>query len=161
MRNLRILVLSDSHKKWGVAERIVKQNGDAKHIFFLGDYLTDIENFEYLFPDRIFYKVAGNCDYLSFEKTTDIVNVGGKKIYMTHGHLHNVKSGTSALKKAAKTAGCDIALFGHTHIPLTEYDNGLYVVNPGSCAASREGANTYAVIDILENGILPSICKAP
>ena len=71
-----------------------------------------------------------------------------------------MKSGDKGvLKKFAAENGCKIALYGHTHVADREYDNGLYVVNPGSCSCSREGPESYAVIDILDSGILPQIIK--
>ena len=40
-------------------------------------------------------------------------------------------------------------LFGHTHCALNEYDEGLYIMNPGSC--NGYGAS-YGYIDITEKG---------
>ena len=63
---------------------------------------------------------------------------------------------------AAKTArqnGCDIALYGHTHIANILYEDGIYIVNPGSCSQSRNGKESYAVIDIEPNGIMPIIVE--
>lgn len=157
---MRILVISDSHKKTGVIDRIIRKEQNAKEIFFLGDNASDIEDFIFEYPDRNFHIVAGNCDYFSAYKSFDIANIGKIKILFAHGHTFGVKQGlTGALKRYAKENGCSIALYGHTHIANIEYDNGVYVVNPGSCSCSREGSESYAVIDILDNGILPQIIK--
>lgn len=157
---MRLLVISDSHKRSGVVDRIIRKEQTAKHIFFLGDIVSDIEDMIYEYPDRNFYIVAGNCDYFSSCKSFDTVKLGDNKILYCHGHTFGVKHGsTGALKKYAIENGCNIALYGHTHIANIEYDNGLYIVNPGSCSSSREGAESYAVIDILDNGILPQIIK--
>ena len=56
---------------------------------------------------------------------------------------------------AVSTGG--ITLFGHTHIPVTVYEEGVWLVNPGSVSAPRQGKPTYAVIDIEQNGIMPII----
>ena len=61
--------------------------------------------------------------------------------------------------KTAKENNCDIALFGHTHIPKTVYEDGIHLVNPGSCSRAREGGPTYAVIDITDKGIMPIIIE--
>ena len=42
-------------------------------------------------------------------------------------------------------AGADILLFGHTHMPLTLYEDGLYIMNPGSCHGYYA---SYGIIDI-------------
>ena len=40
------------------------------------------------------------------------------------------------------------------------YEDGRYYVNPGSLSKARDGSrNSYAVIDIEENGILPNIIE--
>lgn len=157
---MRLLVLSDSHKKSGVLDRIIRKEQTAKNIFFLGDVTEDIENLKFEYTDRNFYIVSGNCDYFSSYKTFDFITLKNTKILYTHGHHFGVKSGNyGALLKFAKENGCQIALYGHTHIASITYEDGVYLVNPGSVSLSREGPVSYAVIDILENGILPQIIK--
>lgn len=46
-------------------------------------------------------------------------------------------------------------LFGHTHQPLTEYDDGLYMLNPGSL----HGGGTYGVLDITAAGVVMNIVE--
>lgn len=157
---MRLLVVSDSHKKASVLDRIIRKEQTAKEIFFLGDVTEDIEDLVYEYSDRNFHIVAGNCDYFSCYKSFDFDVINNIKILYCHGHTFYVKSGDKGvLKKFAAENGCKIALYGHTHVADIEYDNGLYVVNPGSCSCSREGPESYAVIDILDSGILPQIIK--
>jgi len=157
---MRILVISDSHKRYSRVDKIIRANPTATNIFFLGDVVSDVEDLIYEYSDRNFYIVSGNCDFYSTYKSFDIITIENKKILYCHGHTFGVKSGsTGSLKKYAIENGCDIALYGHTHIANIEYDNGLYVVNPGSVSSSREGSESYAVIDILPSGILPQIIK--
>lgn len=156
---MRILVISDSHRKGAVVDRIIRSQPEAKHIFFLGDVVGDIEDFTYEYTDRFFHIVSGNCDAFSHYPYSDIAKVGDINIFYTHGHTFGVKGGTEHLKSAARQRECSIALYGHTHISHISYDDGLYVVNPGSASMSREGGNSYAVIDITEQGIMPIIIK--
>jgi putative phosphoesterase len=60
----------------------------------------------------------------------------------------------------AKGENINLVLYGHTHISNTEYDEGIYFVNPGSLSSPREGSRSYAVVDILPKGIMPIIIKA-
>ncbi len=156
---MRILAISDSHKRGDIIEKILYNQKDAAHVFFLGDLASDIEDFIYLFPEKRFHILSGNCDYFSTFPSSDIANINGKKIFYTHGHTLGVKSSTSHLLQHAKQSGCDIALFGHTHNPLISYEDGVYLVNPGSCGAPRGGKATYAVIDIENNGVMPIIIE--
>ena len=156
---MRILIISDSHKKGAVVDRIIRSNPDAKHVFFLGDITSDIEDFVYEYTDRVFHIVRGNCDGFCEYPLYDIIKLENVSILYTHGHSFNVKYGTDRLYEFAKNSGCSIALYGHTHKPCILYADGVHIVNPGSCSCSREGADTYAVIDILKSGILPQIKK--
>ena len=156
---MRIVVISDSHGHGSVVDRIIRNESAADVVVFLGDVTGDVEDFTYEYTDKRFYIVSGNCDIFSSFPYTTVAEVGGVKIFITHGHTLGVKGGTGALSIAARQADCRIALYGHTHVSNIKYEDGLYIVNPGSCARSRDGANSYAVIDIRENGILPSIIR--
>ena len=154
---MRILVLSDSHGNTAALRKAINAQKEAKHIFFLGDNIRDIESVKDDYPDRTFYSVSGNCDYGSLALTTDIAVIEGRKILFTHGHKFLVKQSTVPLRHAAAQRNIQIALFCHTHIPVTVYEEGVWLVNPGSVSAPREGRPTYAVIDIEQNGIMPII----
>ena len=156
---MRVVVISDSHGHGSVVDRIIRRESKADVVVFLGDVTSDIEDFTYEYTDKKFYIVSGNCDMFSSFPYSTVANIGGVNVFMTHGHSLGVKSGIGGVTAAAKQSDCKIALYGHTHVPIIKYEDGLYVVNPGSCARSREGGNSYAVIDIRENGILPSIVR--
>lgn len=49
----------------------------------------------------------------------------------------------------------DILLFGHTHQPLTDYDDGLYILNPGSL----RGRGTYGLLDVTPTGVLLNVVE--
>lgn len=148
---MRILVLSDIHGDSTSAMNAIADQPTANTILFLGDGIGVIDKMMDLYPQKTFYSVAGNCDFSSIEPTTRILELGGKRILMTHGHEYHVKFGISNAVNTAKRNCCDILLYGHTHNPETHYDDGLYVMNPGSLA--RCNSNTYGVIDIVDNGI--------
>lgn len=157
---MRIVVISDSHKNTSVIEKILKNQPTAKKVFFLGDNISDIEDFEYLYPQKEFFSVSGNCDYSSFEPSVKLEKIDDINIIYTHGHTFGVKYGTERLLEAAKQRNCKIALYGHTHVSQTVYEDGVYIVNPGSCSKPRDGKKpSYAVIDIEKNGILPVIVE--
>lgn len=156
---MRILVISDSHGRHSAIEKAIEAQSDAKHVFFLGDRLADIEYFDSFFPDRKFYSVCGNCDFGSDGAASGMVTLGGKNIFYTHGHLYSVKSGTARIISYARARGADIVLYGHTHIANIEYVDGLYLVNPGSIGQARLGGCSYAVLDIIDGQVMPIIIK--
>ncbi len=156
---MRIVVISDSHGHGSIVDRIIRREKLAEVIMFLGDVTSDIEDFTYEYTDKKFYIVSGNCDRFSSYPYSAVARLDNVNVFLTHGHTLGVKAGLGALKQAARQQDCRIALYGHTHIPNIKYDDGLYIVNPGSCSRSREGGNSYAVIDIRDNGILPAIIR--
>lgn len=157
---MRVVIISDSHGQSNVVDKIICKEKFADTIIFLGDVTSDIEHLTYEHTNKNFYIVSGNCDsFCSDYPFTRVEKIGGVNFFISHGHTLSVKGSTSILAAAARQSNCKIALYGHTHIPHIEYDDGLYIVNPGSCTRSREGGNSYAAIDIRENGILPAIIR--
>ena len=80
--------------------------------------------------------------------------LGGKTVLYTHGHPFHVKFGLAELEQAAREAHADICLFGHTHQQMTDYRDGLYLMNPGAVA---EGC--YGMVDITPGGIMLLPCR--
>lgn len=156
---MRILAISDSHRNTDALETVLRSQPQAEHVFFLGDCTGDIEPLIPLFPDKRFHIVSGNCDLFSTFPSSGIETVAGVKIFYTHGHTLGVKHGIDHLMKTARNNGCRLALYGHTHVPQTVYEDGLYVVNPGSCSESRNGRESYAAIDLTEDGIMPLLIE--
>ena len=156
---LRIVVLSDSHGNTAAIKKALSSQKAATHVFFLGDCVRDIEAVREDFPEKEFHIVSGNCDYLSFLPSTAMENLNGTLIFYSHGHPYFVKQSFVPFLQAAASRGAKIALFGHTHTPLIKYENGVYLVNPGSLSLSREGGPSYAVIDIEEKGIMPILIR--
>ena len=154
---MRLLVLSDTHGRPALIDRILRREKTAKEVFFLGDVVSDIEEIMPGYPDRSFHIVHGNCDYLSSYPLFDIVEYPLATVFFTHGHKHLVKYGTDGILEAAKNVGANIALYGHTHISAIDYKDGVYLINSGSLALPRDGKPSYAVIDITDKGILSAI----
>ena len=133
---MKILVLSDSHgDMWRLREIFSRERGFSLCVF-LGDGERDLEPF-FPMPDVPLLAVRGNCDLASSLPTKLITREGGKTLFLTHGYEQFVKYGLSALRSAARDAHADIALYGHTHVPVQEYDDGLYIMNPGSSRSCR------------------------
>ncbi len=109
------------------------------HLLHLGDYVSDPKRLELTIP---LTQVPGNCDFRSNLPAILTPTFQGVKLYMTHGHLHQVKSTYLRAVYAAQEAGARILLFGHTHRPVCFQEQGLWVMNPGACGG------TYGVISL-------------
>ncbi len=149
---MRILVISDSHGSLRNIEKAIEAQPTAKNIIFLGDGIDEVESAEEIYSDRIFHKVAGNCDFTSMERGERTVTVGGTKIFFTHGHYMRDRG---LLLKRAEQEGAKIALCGHTHIAEVGYEKGIHYMNPGSLSRPRDMmSGSYGVIDITDGGII-------
>lgn len=156
---MRILVISDNHNRIASLEAALDDRPEAKHVIYLGDGLRSLEEIVPQYPDRTFHMVAGNCDFGFNPVTESLIELYGQRIFFTHGHNHSVKTSLSLLIAAAKAGRANIALYGHTHIAYTGYENGLYIMNPGSIACSHNSANSYGYIDITDAGIVTNIVR--
>ncbi len=154
---MKILVLSDSHRNGAAIDRVLDKESDINEIFFLGDMAADMEDFCYMYPQKRFHILSGNCDMMSSYQSAGIEKYGEISLFYTHGHIYRVKSGIDYLVSAARERGCRIALYGHTHIPKIDIIGDMFVINPGSVGSPRASRPTYAVIELEGTKILPEI----
>ncbi len=145
---MKAVVMSDSHKNFNSILRIMDRESDATHLIHAGDVQQDVDDLESVFPTLPIACVVGNNEYFVPNIPSDrIFTLGGKKIFLTHGHLYGVKQTLSLLAKKARELQADICIFGHTHIPFLEHKDGIWFLNPGSTR------NSYAILTI-ESGTI-------
>lgn len=169
---MKILIASDSHGLTGSLYRII----DTEHpdmLIHLGDIEDD--------PGRLAAKagspgtpcvfIRGNCDSRQYDDMTGTVlrdeavfPLCGHRFFCCHGHRYHVNYGIQTLSCAAYEKGCDIALYGHTHIPYDSFGeavarrNGstceagnIRILNPGSTAIPRGGSSPGYMIMMLDS----------
>lgn len=154
---MKILVVSDTHGDVNSLLRAVKAQPEAEVIVHCGDGDEQVQLLKDTYKDKMIVGVRGNCDWNSFLPSKETLKICGKKIFITHGHLYNAKMGLYKVVCAAREEGADILLYGHTHIAMNTYEDGLYVMNPGSCSGYMA---SYGIIEITENGdVLTNIVK--
>lgn len=151
-----ISVISDTHRKsYGINKAIMKSKG-ADIIIHLGDNVEDAKEIQKQFKGRVIY-VAGNCDPIALCKTEEILEIEGRKIFITHGNRYDVNYGISELLDKAKLNNFDLVLYGHTHISRVDYEEGIFFVNPGSPSMPRDNFKSIARIDITKEHVIPTI----
>ena len=153
----KLLVFSDSHGNVAnMADTVRLEQPDG--ILHLGDLVRDAQRLGEQFPQIPLLFVPGNCDGRRSDLPQErVFTQEGCRIMMAHGHQYHVKMGRSAAESAARQAGANILLFGHTHEPVWEFVRGLWIVNPGS--AGSLAAATYAVICLEEDGAVCYISR--
>lgn len=149
-----VLIVSDSHSRHEHLEQVMERV-QPDLILHLGDSedYEDLIAAEAPCPVVI---VRGNCDYGRELPDQEIVSLGRHRALLVHGHRHNVRSELATLARMAREQDCDVAMFGHTHIPELTEEDGVIIYNPGSISLPRQDGRkpSYIVLDVDANGEL-------
>lgn len=158
---MRIVAMSDSHGDSFALEQVFRKTAGSGNVFVhLGDGERELDMMRLKYPDLDIRHVAGNCDYHSMSPNIEIIFAGDIKVLCTHGHLYGVIYGTEMLRSIARDNGCKAVLFGHTHCRYESYEDGIYLLNPGSCSCPRDYEDpSFGWIDITPSGIITNIAN--
>lgn len=157
---MRLIVISDTHGNLRAIENVFLRNSDADWFIHLGDGERELDDFLLENPQytsKVIH-VAGNCDFGSLSSGFQILPVIDHKIFITHGHLFAVKNSLEIIKKTAIENGCDIILYGHTHVRYNKFEEGLYILNPGSASVPHDNTSpSFGTVNILPLGVVLNI----
>jgi putative phosphoesterase len=143
---LKYLVVSDNHGDRKIlADLFAHYQGKVDYIFHCGDSELPVD--DELWQQA--YVVTGNCDYDPKYKKSQLVDTGVDRVYMTHGHLSDVRFGITHLGLEAQAVDASVVLFGHTHQIGCEKVGQRLFLNPGSISQPRGPiqVKSYAIID--------------
>lgn len=136
-----IVIASDVHGSSFRLRTLEKAYPQADLFLCAGDF-NDPD-----FDQNPWLSVAGNNDRPGLLPQTRIVKTGQGNIYMEHGDRYPAKIRVTRLAEQARQNDCQVAVFGHTHRPLIEQHENVYVINPGSLYRSRgEIGISYALL---------------
>ncbi len=143
-------MISDSHGDKYNFLKAVEKEPTADVVLFLGDGYRDYEEVKLSYiGKKAFFAVSGNCDLACNFPDKILHNFQGYKFYITHGYMEKVKFGIDNLLYAAQQDNCNVVVYGHTHQPVSTFQNDIHILNPGSV-----GEGFYGVIDITDKGIM-------
>lgn len=144
-------IISDTHGNTQMIRLALAAAGPVDWWLHAGDYSQDAAWLakNSLIPVKT---VAGNCDGRVSTPIDEYIDIGGKSIWLTHGHRYGVKYGLEELVEWGEQYGVDVVVFGHTHIPYCQWHGDMLVINPGSLALSRVGRPTYGLLEVLPSG---------
>lgn len=143
---MKYLVVSDNHgDRQIIADLFNHYQEKVDYIFHCGD--SELPANDALWKKA--YVVTGNCDYDAGYQQSQLVETGEDRVYMTHGHLSNVRFGITQLGIEAQAADANIVLFGHTHQIGCEKVGSRLFLNPGSISQPRGTIQekSFAIID--------------
>ena len=154
---MKAIIFSDIHDNYQNLTLMLTQLKELsfEHMFFLGDFVNaGIARTIALFPAPT-YAIWGNNDgdrsaitrvamspgsNLSIaEATFDIVEFGGRRIFVTHYPL--------TVASMAKSGDYDAVWYGHDHRARIDRDGPCLIVNPGEISAHKTGRAHFAVYD--------------
>ncbi len=149
---MKVLICSDTHRKNDNYMKVVEAEGPLDLMIHCGDS----EGSEYLLeqvagcPVKL---VAGNNDYFSDLPGEMVFELGGKKVWLTHGHHYFIYLNTAYLVEEAISRGVHAVMYGHTHMPVVE-EAGVLCINPGSLSYPRQYGRkpSYIILNIDEQG---------
>ena len=152
---MKILVVSDTHRKDDNLKLVLSEECPLDMLIHLGD----AEGSEHFIPDWVnpecrMEMVLGNNDFFSRLDREREIDIEGHKAFITHGHYYGVSMGPEGLVDEAKSRGCDIAMYGHTHRPFLDVIDGVTVLNPGSLSYPRQEGRrpSYMIIHVDADG---------
>ena len=152
---MKILVVSDTHRKDDNLKLVLSEECPLDMLIHLGD----AEGSEHFIPDWVnpecrMEMVLGTNDFFSRLDREREIDIAGHKAFITHGHYYGVSMGPEGLVDEAKSRGCDIAMYGHTHRPFLDVIDGVTVLNPGSLSYPRQEGRrpSYMIIHVDADG---------
>ena len=125
-REMRIAVISDTHGL--LRPEAVAAFKGVDHILHAGD-VGDAAILTALAEIAPVTAIRGNVDRDLALPETELVELGGRCIYM----LHDLKQ----LDLDPMAAGIHVVVSGHSHRPLIERRKGVLYFNPGSAGPQR------------------------
>ncbi len=153
---MRILVISDSHSLEKNQKIIDLENCDFN--VHCGDSQLMSND-----PDMKSFDMTcrGNCDFDRNYQISEVKDLNGLKLMVTHGHYFDVNYSLSSLRLAAIEKDVDVAFYGHTHVVNVDYQNNVLIINPGSLRQSRSAyPTTYVVLEMLADKFIVNIKDA-
>lgn len=148
--NMRVLVISDTHGIHKNLNRVLAKERPYEQILHMGDIEGDEEYIESSAGCPV-TAVRGNNDYFSNLPQERMIEIAGKRIFMTHGHYYYAAAGVEHLIREARGRDADMVMFGHTHYPMVRREGSLSVINPGSLSYPRQEGHRPSYI-VMETG---------
>jgi putative phosphoesterase len=154
---VRLAILADTHMPKGSRElpdRCLAELAAGDLIVHLGDFraVSVLERFESLGPPVV--GVHGNVDDAEVRRRLPAereVELEGVRV----GLIHDAGPRRGRLERMrARFPDADAVLFGHSHLPLHEWDGDFQIFNPGSPTERRRAPSRTMGIGEIDAGEL-------
>lgn len=147
---MKILVVSDTHGKDENLDQVLMREAPFDMLLHCGD-VEGREDYIEAAAECETYMVSGNNDFISDLPAFEVIELRKHRIFLTHGHGYGVSWDFDRLTAAAASRNCDVALFGHIHVPLDMEMDGIRCLNPGSLTFPRQQGRRPSYIVMTED----------
>jgi len=151
-----VAVIADTHLPRGsrrLPEECVRRLAAADAILHAGDLVAPAVLEELRGFGVPVHAVYGNADEPALREALPkelVVELGGARIGMTH--IPGPRVGREA-RLAARFAGCDAVVYGHTHLAQAERAGDVWILNPGSPTERRRSpSRSMLVLEVAGGG---------
>lgn len=150
---MKILVVSDTHGYTDKFDVVLEKEQPVDMLIHCGDVERD-EDYIRAAAGCPVCMVAGNNDWGSDLPQEIVTEIGKYRVFITHGHRYYVPFEMDRLKAAAKERNAKIVIFGHSHMPYLQEEDGITFLNPGSISKPRQVSfePTYAIMKLDDRG---------
>lgn len=150
---MKVLIVSDTHGRNHYLQKTLERVSPIDLLIHLGDFEGGEEYIRSISecPTEM---VSGNNDFFNGLPKEKVIQIGKYSVLLTHGHRYGVYYSTSELRAAAGRNNADIVMFGHTHIPMIDLKEEIWLINPGSLALPRQHNRqpSFIIMDIDSEG---------
>ena len=133
----RIMIVSDTHRRHGNLAEAIYKEGHLDMLIHLGDVEGEEEVIKSIASCETIF-IAGNNDFFSPLDREKEIELGGKKIWLTHGHNYYVSLDLKVIEQEAVARGMDIVMFGHTHRPVIIVEDNICLLYTSPSPRDRQ-----------------------
>lgn len=150
---MKIVIVSDTHGKDANLEKVLNRESPMDLLIHCGD-IEGQEDYIRALAECPVCMVSGNNDFFSDLSREEELEIGERKVLVTHGHYYGVSLSLSRLIEEAQARNISVVMFGHTHRPVVHEEAGVIVVNPGSLSYPRQEKRqpSYVILTIDHKG---------
>jgi putative phosphoesterase len=150
---MKVLIVSDTHGRNQYLLKTLEKVSPIDLLIHLGDFEGGEEYIRTIASCPTEF-VSGNNDFFNGLPREKLIRIGKYSILLTHGHRYGVNYNTNTVRELAVKNIADIVMFGHTHVPMIDLSQSVWVINPGSLALPRQHGRipTFIIMDIDSQG---------
>lgn len=148
-------LISDTHmplRRRALPENLADVLGGVDFLLHAGD-VGELWVLDQLSAIAPVFAVHGNDDTDDAQRELpfqQLITIAGQRILLWHSHFPNWEEEMAfredddlyrSLQRSVdqgKRAGANVVVFGHWHIPLVKYMDGVLIINPGALASGNE-----------------------